>query len=444
MIMYHTSMPTASGPERIKPSFARSISKYKRLVPIIIVCLILLIVSGGVVGFALYRNSQSTPEKTLSTFCTALLSNDDSLAWNQLAPPFQAELNQTFFMSFFSGLHTCTPGTLAQNAQGTTMPLALVFSTRKMTDNTTLTQDTHGDWKITSETGIAGLVQMSASFCNAMQNGDYASAYNLLSPHFQAELSKAQFALSFTQAASCTYSDLVLAQAPFQITFSLSSLSGAVDTDRTTLVLENGNWKIDNFTNLPTQTLVAFCSDLQHADYLDAYDETSIAFQGSRPLATFAQDFSGVGSCTHSQLTSFNGNVTSDMTFSYKHGSPITYTAFLVPDSHNAKWKIDQLVNFPDQILTRFCAGLDNLDYQSAYNLLIPKTKAKLALQAFTTNYSDVIRCAFTFPVQTANQATATITYTLTDKHTSQQKVTLVEQGTDNWGIQSLIDIQHS
>jgi phage-related protein len=405
-----------------------------------IVCLITLVLSGGV-SFALYRNSQSGPEKTLSTFCTALLNNNDSLAWNLLTTQFQAEFNQTFFTRFFIGLRTCTPGTLTQNARATTMPLVLVFPTRKMTDTTTLKQDNHGDWKIADEPGITGLVRMLARFCDAMQKEDYASAYHQLSPGFQAKLLEDQFALSFTKAVSCAYSDLVPTLTPFQITFALRSLSGVVNAEQATLVLENGSWEIDDFPNLPTKTLAAFCSDLQNADYQDAYDETSTAFQGGRPLADFAQSFSNVRFCTYSELVSFNGNVTSDMNFFYTNGSLIPYTGFLVPDSNNAKWKIDQLVNFPDQILTRFCAGLNNLNYQSSYDQLTPQKKAQRTLQAFIANYGNVMRCMFTFPVQIADQATATLIYTLTDRQTSKQNVMLVAYARDTWGIQDLTNV---
>jgi phage-related protein len=180
---------------------------------------------------------------------------------------------------------------------------------------------------------------------------------------------------------------------------------------------------------------------LQNADYQDAYDETSTAFQGGRPLADFAQSFSNVRFCTYSELVSFNGNVTSDMNFFYTNGSLIPYTGFLVPDSNNAKWKIDQLVNFPDQILTRFCAGLNNLNYQSSYDQLTPQKKAQRTLQAFIANYGNVMRCMFTFPVQIADQATATLIYTLTDRQTSKQNVMLVAYARDTWGIQDLTNV---
>ncbi len=200
--------------------------------------------------------------------------------------------------------------------------------------------------------------------------------------------------------------------------------------------VENG--EIDDFTNLPTKTLDIFCSSLASGSYQDAYDETSTAYQGSHSESDFVESFSRARSCTYNPPSQANNHLAFDMNITFGDGSMIPYTSFLVRDSNNAKWKIDELFNFPNQVLTTFCNDLANQNYQDAYSQLSSDTQAKGTLQAFTQNYSNVAKCSFTFPVQTASQATTTITFTLSAGGRSEQVATLTEVGIDDWKIQSL------
>jgi serine/threonine protein kinase/limonene-1,2-epoxide hydrolase len=409
-----------------------------RLWMILAVILVVVLVAASSIGFVAYHNAQPTPAKTLAAFCTALTGKDSATAWSQFSPKLQSAVTQPIFNAFFSGTSTCTPGTPAQNNTSATTTLALASPARSATDNVTLTQQNDGSWKIENESGISGLVQMLTSFCSAMQQGDYTAAYSQFSGHLQSTLPQAQFTLYFPKASTCTYSSLLMVKGGAQITISQAGASGPTDNNSTSLVEENGNWKIDGFANLPDKMLTTFCADLQSGNYQDAYNQTSTAFQGGYPESTFAQQFSIFSSCSYNPPAMVNGSLTSDMTFALKAGNTVPFTSFLVRDSNTAKWKIDNLVNFPDQTLNTFCTDLDNQDYADAYTQIAPDTQAVVSEQAFAQSFSNVTRCSHTFPQQSGSSATSSITLTLNTGKTVTRTATLVEVGAHNWKIQSI------
>lgn len=435
------SLPGFSTPAMAAPSAIPQRPTRPWLKTVLIVALIVLLLGSGSLGFIIYHNSLSTPVKTLASFCTALLNKDNNSAWNELSPQFQNQITLPIFSSFFSELGTCSHGEPAQNGSSATTTLALISPARNANDAVTIATDNNGTWKITSESGISGLIQMLNTFCAAMQQGDYSGAYAQLSAHFQQNLTEDQFALFFPKASSCIYASLSMRKEAIQITVAQGTSSGAIDNNVATLLQKDDAWRIDDFNNMPTRTLTAFCGDLQNSNYQDAYSQTSTAFQGGYPEATFASDFSIFNTCSSDPPVQVSGNLQSEMNFALKSGGVVPFTGFLVRDSNNARWKIDSLINFPNRTVTMFCTDLNNKDYQGAYDQLAPQTQDNISESDFADAFSGVSRCVSEFPVQSGTEATSTITYTLTNGSTAKQKATLTELGTNNWKILRLANI---
>ncbi len=423
-----------------QPMPVRPRNRFRLIAAIILLVVLIASVSTGLI---LYRNSLPTPGKVLNAFCTDLQNKDTTSAWNLLTPQLQTKLGQqALFTSFFANTTTCSAATPLQSNNSATSSLTLVSPVRSTSDNVTLVLESNGTWEVDNESSLTGLVQLLQHFCSTMVQDDHTSAYSDLSTVLQTSITSTQFPLYFPTATSCTYAGLSMTKDGAQITISQGTTSGAVDNNLTKLVVDGtGAWKINDFANLPTKTLTAFCTDLQNGDYQDAYNQTSTAFQGGYPESTFASDFAIFSSCTPNPLAQVQGNLSSDLTFTLKNGGTVPFTSFLVRDSSNARWKIDSLTNFPDQTVNTFCDDLNSKSYQDAYNQLSPGLQANVSETVFAQNYAGVTNCVPVFPSQSGNQATSIITYTLTNNSTAKQAATLEEIGTDNWKISDLKNV---
>ena len=108
-----------------------------------------------------------------------------------------------------------------------------------------LVRDNTGNWKIDA------LVYPPAvplhTFCNAVQQGDYQTAYGQFSIGFQQQVSEQQFASAFTGLSTCTPHFPIQtgdhATAQIQLDYS----SGQTVNVQAFLIQDSsGNWKIDS------------------------------------------------------------------------------------------------------------------------------------------------------------------------------------------------------
>jgi len=98
--------------------------------------------------------SRSTPDRTLDTFCNALLASNGQLAANQLSPKLQNQ--QGSFSSFVvaNKITTCAHTPAIIRGTSATVTLSLTIPSNSGTANSlsktlvTLIQDTNGIWKI--------------------------------------------------------------------------------------------------------------------------------------------------------------------------------------------------------------------------------------------------------------------------------------------------------
>jgi serine/threonine protein kinase len=432
-------LPSSTSGNVLAPSPRSPRTSHRFLLIGLCIAAVMLLLAGSALGILAYVNSQPTPAKALDVFCTALQSKDDQTAYHQLSSRFQSATPEAAFAGYFANVATCTHSTATQTGNMATANLTTTSSGQTTADHVTLVQDNTSAWKIDADSNLSGLAKTLNTYCSALQNGDYATAYGQFSARLQGKLSETQFTSFFPKPSSCSYAALAqtMGGATTNIITTTTS-SGQSETDLVSLVLDSTNtWKIDDVTNLPDKTLDTFCNALQQRDYQTAYNQTSNAFQGSYPESKFASDFSGVTSCTHDTASVSGGNVTTNMTLGVGSGQTLPVTAFLIKDSTGV-WKIDNLVNLPDQTLTMFCNAVQQGDYQTAYNQLSTGFQQQVSEPQFASAFSGVSACTHDFPIQTGDHATAHMKLASSSGQTVNVQVLLIQNSAGDWKIDSL------
>jgi FHA domain len=91
------------------------------------------------------------------------------------------------------------------------------------------------------------------AFCNGLKAKDYQTAYNQLSTRQQGLGSESMFATDFSSITNCTHGSPTesgnTASTSLTLFGTISGRPGSA-TGTVTLIKENGNWKIDNVSNL--------------------------------------------------------------------------------------------------------------------------------------------------------------------------------------------------
>ena len=119
--------------------------------------LIVVVLVAGVAYAAFTYVNRSTPDKTLTAFCTDLKNNDYHGAYQQMSQNFQSHTSEAAFTKFFQdnfsragGLKDCQPSNIATN--GSTGTATITFTVNNtlvppQPRNSTLVTDS-GVWKI--------------------------------------------------------------------------------------------------------------------------------------------------------------------------------------------------------------------------------------------------------------------------------------------------------
>jgi hypothetical protein len=146
----YTPQPWVSGGMSAYPPQAQLWQKDRRRALISLGILVAILVVGIALGVTLNR---STPDKTLDTFCNALLSGNGQLAFNQFSANFQKQIGQTNPFLFIK-VTACTHTPAVVNGATATASITVVVaqtpqpSSSSNTSTATLVQDANGAWKI--------------------------------------------------------------------------------------------------------------------------------------------------------------------------------------------------------------------------------------------------------------------------------------------------------
>ena len=251
--------------------------------PLFITCgviLVIAILACGAVGFYAYTQVQAAlqPVNAAQAFCSDLKKQDYTAAYGMLSTNYQSQLSQADFTAG-SKAHDQIDGTVKSCTQagsgtsgfkyvpGKQATLAVTVTRSKPFSGNIVLVDQSGTWKIDSidqavqGTDLGPLI-VAQSYCTAVVNADYSTAWNDLTPAFQASNfgdSLQQFTDGFTKIKSSGVT-LVGCQPDFSsysvtgstaslnsaLNVTLGSLSQAVNLAVSFQKDASGNWKISN------------------------------------------------------------------------------------------------------------------------------------------------------------------------------------------------------
>jgi hypothetical protein len=86
-----------------------------------------------------------------------------------------------------------------------------------------------------------------ATYCTALQQDDYTTAYSQFSSTLQSKMSESQMASFFPGVASCTYGSLTMSAKGATAIVTTPRLLGKVKVKVTLIQDKNADWKIDSF-----------------------------------------------------------------------------------------------------------------------------------------------------------------------------------------------------
>ena len=289
----------------------------------------------AVIGFV----NRSTPTETLNAYCNALKGGDYQTAYNQFLGGIKGETEAQFAAAYSANkVMDCRVSNINDSA-GTGVITRTYAQLGTVVYDEQLVND-NGTWKIKQEQPRSTPTFTLNLYCYALKLGDYQTAYGQLSSTAQSQFSSAdQFAavLSALKLTGCTPSNIDDTAGTSKITYTYSS--GATVTQGLTLAKENGAWKINGQTRIPTETLNAYCSALKHQDYLVAYGQLSSDVQSKATEAQFAASFGStkITDCTVSNVDDNAGTGTINYTAS--DGSTAAFDYTLV--NENGIWGIN-------------------------------------------------------------------------------------------------------
>jgi uncharacterized membrane protein YvbJ len=163
---YDTSEPISAPPPPLgQPSGARADTSIPQLLPIaqrpksrrgyIIALALAVLVVLAAVGTYVYVN-RSTPNNTLTTYCTALERGDYQTAYNQLSSGLQNSITEARFAQEWQqsvgAIKSWTVNNLQEQGSTATAQLTFTLSNGRMVPATIILISENGQWKVNSET----------------------------------------------------------------------------------------------------------------------------------------------------------------------------------------------------------------------------------------------------------------------------------------------------
>ena len=211
---------------------------------------LVVVIALAVAGYFFF--TRSTPEKTLDTYCSALMGQDYLTAYNQLTASLQNAETENQFANILDAqghFNSCKHGSTSVKGSVVSVNLTVVSGANQTNSVVTLVQDKDSSWKISMPLPPSMTLM---TFCHALKSGDYQTAYNQLAGNVKNQLSEAAYETAnrqqVTQAGgitNCTVSNVGQSGslAIGTITFILGNgLSSNTDYS---LVDESGFWRIN-------------------------------------------------------------------------------------------------------------------------------------------------------------------------------------------------------
>ncbi|HVB22236.1 MAG TPA: FHA domain-containing protein [Ktedonobacteraceae bacterium] len=299
----------------------------------------------GIIGYV----NRPTTTKTLDAFCTALKGGDFQTAYNQLSSGLQAKYgSEAAFAQAYSTsgglgkITNCSVSNVNDGADTGTISYVLSQGSANsiVVDYTLINENSA--LKINAQKPRSTPTLTLNSYCNALAQQDYQTAYNQFSTSLQSQVgAEAQFAAYATanNIKGCTMSNVNDSAGTGTLTYIRGD--GNKTSASATLTNQNSTWKINALQAIssPTETLLTYCNALKTQDYQTAYAQLSSAAQSQETESQFAANFSTatVSDCKVSNVNDTAGTGTITYTLSNGNTGPLDYT--LVNES--GTWKIN-------------------------------------------------------------------------------------------------------
>ena len=302
----------------------------------------------GVIGYEGYVN-RATATKTLTAFCTALKGSDYHTAYNQLSSGLQTKYGSeaAFAQAFTTNgglgkISNCSVSNANDGANTGTINYVLTQGNASslVVDYGLINENSAV--KINAQNPRSTPTLTLNSYCSALAQQDYQTAYNQFSTGLQSQIgSESMFASSATanNIKGCTMSNINDAAGKGTLTYLRSD--GNKTSADVTLTNEHSTWKISDLKTVssPTETLLTYCDALKSRDYQTAYAQLSSTVQSQETEAQFAANFSGItiSECKVSNMNDTAG--TGSITYTIGSGSAGTFDYTFVNES--GTWKIN-------------------------------------------------------------------------------------------------------
>lgn len=313
--------------------------------------LVIAVIAFGLIGYV----NRPTTTKTLDAFCTALKGGDFQTAYNQLSSGLQAKYgSEAAFAQAYSTngglgkITNCSVSNVNDGANTGTISYVLSQGSANgvVVDYTLINENSA--LKINAQKPRSTPTLTLNSYCNALAQQDYQTAYNQFSTSLQSQVgAESQFAAYATanNIKGCTMSNVNDSAGTGTLTYIRGD--GNKTSASATLTNQNSTWKINALQAIssPTQTLLTYCDALKTQDYQTAYAQLSSTAQSQETEAQFAANFSTVtvSDCKVSNVNDSAG--TGSITYTLSNGKSGTFDYTLVNES--GIWKINSEQQHP-------------------------------------------------------------------------------------------------
>ncbi|HEU5227019.1 MAG TPA: FHA domain-containing protein [Ktedonobacteraceae bacterium] len=195
---------------------------------------------------------------------------------------------------------------------------------------------------------ISGPSSTLNTYCDALKNQHYQTAYQQLDSNSQHKFSLSDFMRYVTDdngpdhVTNCVVSNVGDANSRGSGTISYTYTDGGTKSISYTLSDEGDSWRITNVVaSTPDITLNVYCDALDKRDYPTAYSQFSTEFKSALSESEFAHRFSsaGITSCKASNVQRDGPIALSAITYGDTKGNTIIFNAHLI--NENGVWKID-------------------------------------------------------------------------------------------------------
>ena len=278
--------------------------------------------------------------------------------------------------------------------------------------------------------------QTLTNYCSALKSADYQTAYNQFGTGGPSGISEAQYAgifKAYGKVTDCSLSNMNDSAGTGSMRITFANLGNVVYD--TTLVNENGTWKIkaQSARSTPTFVLNLYCLSLANGDYQSAYNQFSSTLQSQVTENQFASAVTQNGArsvtdCAASNVDDSAGSGTVTVTVSTGTVSSQDYSL----TQENGAWKITGFTSTATETLNNFCSALKSQDYQAAFSDLSSAQQSQVgsADQLASSFSSDkVTDCSVSNTDDAAGKGT--ISYTYADGSKQAFNYTLVNQNND-------------